>query len=74
MIKLGFVKKRVYSVFNSVNYRSTLSNLFSLIPSSQIISLYNVKEYERFELILVSFFKGSAYLHFSARMSSAYRE
>ena len=63
----------VYSVFNFVNYQSPLSNLLSLTPPSKL-SLSSVIEYRPFGLILVSFFKESAYLHSSVQMNSAHRE
>ena len=61
------------SLFNSVNYQSPLSNLVSLAPPPRL-SLSSVIKYRRFGLIFVIFFKGSAHLHSSVQISSAYIE
>ena len=61
----------IYSVLNAVNY--LYQNLVSLAPTPKL-SLSSVIKSRRFRLILVSFFKGSAYLHSGVQMSSAYRE
>ena len=63
----------VYSVFNSINYQSPLSNLVSLALLFKLFLSITIK-CRRFELILVSFFKANACLHFDVQMSFADRE
>ena len=74
MLNLGFGKKLqgVYSVFNSVNYQSTLSNLVSLASPPKLYRyLALFIKYRRFGLILWSFFEGGAYLHSRVQISSS---
>ena len=60
----------VYSVYNFINYQSPLSNFVSLAPAPKL-PLSSVIQYRQLGLILVSFFKESAYWHSCVQMSSA---